>query len=664
MPAFDSILIANRGEIALRIMRTLKKMGIKAIAVYSEADANALHVQQADEAHYIGSSSATKSYLSIPNIIKAVRKSGAQAVHPGYGFLSENPKFAQALHKEGVKLIGPSVKSMKRMGDKIEAKKIAIKAGVNVVPGYAGIIPDSKAAVKIAEQIGFPVMIKATAGGGGRGMRVVHNADQMMDAFKSAQIEAASNFNDSSVFIEKFILDSPRHIEIQILADMHGNVVCLGERECSIQRSHQKVIEEAPSAFVTPELRKQMYLQSEALVRGAEYYSAGTVEFIVDGKGNFYFLEMNTRLQVEHPVTELITGIDIVQEMIHIAAGGCLSIKQEDVKLEKWAIECRVCAEDPSRGFLPSSGRITDYREPPKSPNIRIDTSIGSGAEASMYYDTLVAKLCTVGENRQQAIEHMKAALSSFVIRGINHNLSFLEALITNPRFAASDISTNFIAQEYPEGFAGAELTSEVSQIFVATAIYIFVSEQIRMGLLSEKSGDRSDKIMTRWIVSLDNSLFPVIIKPVPSGYNIRQGANRIAIRSDWTIGNRLFACQVNGRSLHVKVEHIPTGYKLVHAGVTAVAYVRSPKVSELERYMLTRGSEDQEKEVFAPLSGQIIEVKVKDGDNVKAGQELISLIAMKMENTVRAPATGKIKKVHVAKDQTLQAGALMVEYE
>jgi propionyl-CoA carboxylase alpha chain len=664
MPPFDTVLVANRGEVALRIMRTLKKMNIKAVAVYSEADANALHVQQADEAHYIGPSPATKSYLSIPNIIKAVMKSGAQAVHPGYGFLAENPKFASALARQGVTLIGPSASSIKNMGDKIKAKKIALKAGVNAVPGYIGTIPDSAQAVKIAEEIGFPIIVKATAGGGGRGMRVVHNASQMIDAFESAQIEAASNFNDSRVFIEKFILDSPRHIEIQILADKYGNIVCLGERECSIQRSHQKVIEEAPSVCITDELREQMYAQSRSLAKEAKYYSAGTVEFIVDKKEQFYFLEMNTRLQVEHTVTELVTGIDIVEEMINIAAGNKLSIKQEDIKLDKWAIECRICAEDPSRGFLPSSGRITDYREPPKSPNIRVDTSIDSGAEASMYYDTLIAKLCAVGENRSQAIDYMKSALSSFVIRGINHNVSFLEALITHPRFAAGDISTNLITEEYPKGFAGAELTSEISQIFVATAIYIFMAEQTRMSLLSERVRDRADKLMTRWVVSLDGALFPVIIKPVPSGYNIRQGTNRISIRSNWTIGNRLFTCQVNGKNLHVKIEHIPTGYKLVHAGVTAVAYVRSPKVSELERYMLTRNTSKKEKEVFAPLGGQVVSVKVKDGDEVKEGEELISLIAMKMENIIRAPSSGIIKTVHVCKDQVLQAGALMIEYE
>lgn len=664
MPPFDTVLVANRGEVALRIMRTLKKMNIKAVAVYSEADANALHVQYADEAHYIGSSPATKSYLSIPNVLKAVRNSGAQAVHPGYGFLSENPKFAHILARGGVALIGPSAKAIKNMGDKVEAKRIAAKAGVNAVPGYIGIIPNSKQAVKIAEEIGFPVIVKAAAGGGGRGMRVVCNAAQMIDAFESAQIEAASNFNDSRVFIEKFILDSPRHIEIQVLADKHGNVVCLGERECSIQRSHQKVIEETPSTFISEGVREQMYLQSKSLAKEVNYYSAGTVEFIVDGKGNFYFLEMNTRLQVEHAVTELVTGVDIVEEMVNIAAGKELSIKQEDIKLDKWAIECRICAEDPSRGFLPSSGRITDYREPPRSANIRIDTSIDSGAEASMYYDTLIAKLCTVGENRSEAIAHMKHALSSFVIRGINHNIPFLEALITHPRFASGDISTNFITEEYPKGFAGAELTSEISQIFVATAIYIFMAEQTRMSLLSERAKDRADKIMTRWVVSLDGALFPIIIKPVTSGYNIRQGSNKISIRSDWTIGNRLFSCQVNGKGVYVKVEHIPTGYKLVHAGVTAVAYVRSPKVSELERHMLAKNKVIKEREILAPLGGQVVSVRIKDGDEVKEGQEIISLIAMKMENIIRAPNSGKIKKVHVCKDQVLQAGSLMAEYE
>ncbi|MDR0774910.1 MAG: acetyl-CoA carboxylase biotin carboxylase subunit, partial [Rickettsia sp.] len=449
-PLFDKILIANRGEIALRIMRTLKKMGITSVAVYSEADTHSMHVQYADEAYYIGNSPATESYLSIKNIVNAIRASGASAVHPGYGFLSENSNFANILKREGVALIGPNASAIKKMGDKIEAKKIAMEAGISLVPGYIGTISNINQAIEIAEKIGFPVIVKATAGGGGRGMRVVKNSEEMANAFESAKLEAVNNFSDGRLFIEKLI-QSPRHIEIQLLADQYGNSVCLGERECSIQRYHQKVIEEAPSSFITKEIRQKMYKETLALSSKVGYYSAGTVEFIVDLDKNFYFLEMNTRLQVEHPVTELITGIDIVEEMIKIAAGEKLSFSQEDIKLKGHAFESRICAENPMRGFLSSSGRITEYAEPPKNANIRVDTGLGLGGEVSMFYDSMIAKLCTYGETREQAIEVMRSALSAYIIQGISHNISFLEAVISHPRFIAGDINTAFIEDEYPE---------------------------------------------------------------------------------------------------------------------------------------------------------------------------------------------------------------------
>ena len=476
---FDKILVANRGEIALRIMKTLKKMNIKSVAIYSETDTNALHVQYADEAYYIGSSPATESYLSISNIISAIRASGAQAVHPGYGFLSENPNFAAALKREGIILIGPSANAIKKMGDKIEAKKIAIAANINTVPGYIGTINKESVAIKIAKNIGFPIILKATVGGGGRGMRVVYNEDQMITAYESARAEANNSFKDSRVFIEKLI-ENTRHIEIQIIADQYGNVVCLGERECSIQRHHQKIIEETPSCAIDEEIRQKMYSQARALVQKVGYYSVGTVEFIVDKDLNFYFLEMNTRLQVEHPITELVTGIDLVEEMIKIAAGQRLSFSQKDVKITGWALECRICAEDPIRGFLPSSGRVTCYTEPPKNSCIRIDSGITSNSEVSMFYDAMIVKICSWGQNRKEAINLMKTALSSFVIQGISHNISFLETLINHPRFIAGDISTEFIDQEYSVGFAGAQLTSEITEIFLATATYISLREQFR----------------------------------------------------------------------------------------------------------------------------------------------------------------------------------------
>ncbi|MCZ6886459.1 MAG: acetyl/propionyl/methylcrotonyl-CoA carboxylase subunit alpha [Rickettsia endosymbiont of Ixodes persulcatus] len=661
-PLFDKILIANRSEIAVRIIRTLKKIGIKSVAVYSEADTNSMYVQHADEAYYIGDSPATESYLSIKNIISAIRESGASAVHPGYGFLSENPNFANILKREGVVLIGPSATTIKKMGDKIEAKKIAIEAGVSTVPGYMGTIKDVKQAVDIAKEIGFPVIVKAAAGGGGRGMRVVNNPAEMANAFESAKLEAANSFSDDRLFIEKLI-QTPRHIEIQLLADQYGNSVCLGERECSIQRHHQKVIEEAPSSFITEDVRQEMYRQVISLSQKVGYYSAGTVEFIVDSNKNFYFLEMNTRLQVEHPVTELITGIDIVEEMIKIAAGEKLSFTQDDVKLKGWAFEFRICAENPSRGFLPSSGRIIAYSEPAKSPNIRIDTGIGLGGEVSMFYDSMIAKLCTYGETREQAIEVMRSALSSYIINGIAHNISFLEAVMLHPRFVSGDISTAFIQEEYPDGFSGASLTSEVTTVFLATAIFIYISEQRRASLISGNINNQANKIGTRWVVTIDDKLFPVLITPVENGYNIRHESDRIYIRSNWNLGNELFTAIINGKKTNVKIENIRTGYLLSHAGISVKAFVRSPRISELEALMVSKVVVEESTELQAPLSGQIASIKVTEGQQVIAGQEIMVLTAMKMENLILAEREGKIAKIYVNEKDNVVRGQILLEF-
>ncbi|EAA26305.1 acetyl-CoA carboxylase biotin carboxylase subunit [Rickettsia sibirica] len=661
-PLFDKILIANRSEIAVRIIRTLKKMGIKSVAVYSEADTNSMYVQHADEAYYIGDSPATESYLSIKNIISAIRESGASAVHPGYGFLSENPNFANILKREGVVLIGPSAGTIKKMGDKIEAKKIAIEAGVSTVPGYMGTINDVKQAIDIAKEIGFPVIVKAAAGGGGRGMRVVNNPAEMANAFESAKLEAANSFSDDRLFIEKLI-QTPRHIEIQLIADQYGNSVCLGERECSIQRHHQKVIEEAPSSFITEDIRQEMYRQVISLSQKVGYYSAGTVEFIVDSNKNFYFLEMNTRLQVEHPVTELITGIDIVEEMIQIAAGEKLSFTQDDVKLKGWAFESRICAENPSRGFLPSSGRIIAYSEPAKSPNIRIDTGIGLGGEVSMFYDSMIAKLCTYGETREQAIELMHSALSSYIINGIAHNISFLEAVMLHPRFVSGDISTAFIQEEYPDGFSGASLTSEVTTVFLATAIFIYISEQRRASLISGNINNQANKIGTRWVVTIDDKLFPVLITPVENGYNIRHESDRIYIRSNWNLGNELFTAIINGKKTNVKIENIKTGYLLSHAGISVKAFVRSPRISELEALMVSKVVVEESSELQAPLSGQIAAIKVKEGQEVTVGQEIMILTAMKMENLILAERDGKIAKIFVNEKDNVIRGQVLLEF-
>ncbi len=662
-PLFDKVLVANRGEIALRIMRTLKKMGIKSVAVYSEADTNSMHVQFADEAYFIGNSPSTESYLSIKNIVAAIRASGANAVHPGYGFLSENANFANILKREGIILIGPSAHAIKQMGDKIEAKKLAIEAGVTTVPGYMGTIASVSQAISIAEDIGFPVIVKAAAGGGGRGMRVVRNSKEMEPAFESAKLEALNSFSDARVFIEKLI-QSPRHIEIQLLADQHGNAVCLGERECSIQRHHQKVIEEAPSSFVDQEMRQKMYREVISLSHKVNYYSAGTVEFIVDKDKNFYFLEMNTRLQVEHPVTELVTGVDIVEEMIRIAGSEKLSFTQDEVKIKGWAIESRICSENPTRGFLPSSGRITQYSEPTKSSHIRIDSGIGLGGEVSMFYDAMIAKLCTFHETREGAIEVMRSALSSFVIQGISHNISFLEAIMAHPRFISGDIDTGFIEDEYPTGFSGASLTSEITEVFIATSIFIYIAEHKRSASIPNQIADQANKVGTRWVVTIDEQLFPALIKPVQDGYNIRQGQGRIYIKSDWSLGSLLFSAIVNGRKVNVKIERIQTGYRLTHSGTSVNAYVRSPRMSELESVMLLKDHADDQTELIAPLSGQIMAIKVKVGDEVAPGQELIVLSAMKMENIITAEKTAKIAKIFVSEKEQVATGKVLIEFE
>ncbi len=661
-PLFDKILIANRGEIALRIMRTLKKMGIKSVTVYSEADTHSMHVQYADEAYYIGNSPATESYLSIPKIINVLRISGASAVHPAYGFLSENSNFANILKREGVTLIGPNASAIKKMGDKIKAKKVAMEAGVSTVPGYIGTISNINQAIDIAEKIGFPVIVKATAGGGGRGMRVAKNSEEMANAFESAKLEAVNNFSDGRLFIEKLI-KSPRHIEIQLLADHYGNTVCLGERECSIQRYHQKVIEEAPSSFITEKIRQKMYQETLALSSKVGYDSAGTVEFIVDLDKNFYFLEMNTRLQVEHPVTELITNIDLVEEMIKIAAGEKLSFSQKDIKLKGHAFESRICAENPMRGFLPSSGRITEYSEPPKNANIRVDTGFGLGGEVSMFYDPMIAKLCTYGDTREQAIEVMRSALSSYIIQGISHNISFLEAVVSHPRFIAGDINTSFIEEEYPDGFSGASLTSETTKIFLATAIFIYIAEQKRASVISGQIIDQTSKIGTRWVVSIDDKLFPVLIKSVDYGYNIRYENDRIYIRSNWSLGSRLFSCVVNGRKANVKIENILTGYMLSHSGITVKAYVRSPRMSELESLMITKNIQEEQTELHAPLTGQIIAIKVQEGSTVVIGQEIMVLTAMKMENILVTDRNGKIAKILVSERDHVVSGQVLLEF-
>jgi len=647
----------------VRIMATAKRLGIKTVAVYSEADTSALHVKQADEAVYIGPSPSSQSYLKIENIINAVEHSGAEAVHPGYGFLSENAEFARAVKRAGAVLIGPTAEAIKLMGDKIESKKIAVKAGVNTVPGALDVITSSKEAKKIAADIGYPVMIKAAAGGGGKGMRVARNERELLDGLKYAASEAESSFSDSRVFIEKFF-DNPRHIEIQVLADRFGNTVYLGERECSIQRRHQKVIEEAPSTFLNDKMRQTMGEQAVALAKEVNYTSAGTVEFVVDPQGNFYFLEMNTRLQVEHRITELVTKIDLVEQMIRIAAGEKLSCTQEDVQLSGWALEARVYAEDPRRGFLPSTGRITRYQEPVTEHHVLIDTGVYEGGEVSMFYDPMIAKVCTYAPTREKAIEAMQAALSSFVIRGISHNINFLEAILGHERFAKGDISTNFIEQEYPGGFTGAELTSETSKVFLGAAMHIFLRDAERASRISGQLPGRERAIGGRWVVSIDDDSYPVYARSKEYGYDISYDKGLIVVRSSWKLGRRLFQGTINGKPVSVMLRYLDEGYLLSHAGSEVKVTVRTPRVAELAHYMPKDTNGSRKDRLIAPIAGLVQHVRVKEGDQVKTGGELVVIEAMKMENVIYADHDVTVKKIHVADKDSVSADQLLLEFE
>lgn len=661
---FDKILIANRGEIAVRIMQTARRMGIKTVAVYSEADTNALHVKEADEVVYIGPSPSIKSYLNIDNIINAIENTGAQAVHPGYGFLSENAEFARRVEKlRGAVLIGPASKAVKMMGDKIESKKIATKAKVSTVPGTLDTVSDPAEARKIAKDIGYPVIIKAAAGGGGKGMRVARNEKELLDGLKYAASEAESSFNDARVFIEKFF-ENPRHIEIQVLADKHGNYVYLGERECSIQRRHQKVIEEAPSVFLSDKTRRQMGEQAVALAKAVGYYSAGTVEFIVDEKGSFYFLEMNTRLQVEHRVTEMVTGIDLVEQMIRIAAGEELSFTQKDVKPEGWSFECRVYAEDPKRGFLPSTGRITRYQEPTVSGGqVLIDTGIYEGGEVSMFYDPMVAKVCTHAETRDKAIEIMKEALASFVVRGITHNIGFLEAILNHPRFMKGDISTNFIEQEYPGGFSGSGLTEESAMVFLGAATTIFLRDAERAACISGQLPGRERAIGSRWVVSIEDDSYPINVRTRDDGYDITHEKKLIAVRTAWKLGRRLFQATINGRHVSVKIRPLEEGYVLAYSGSDVTVRVRTPRVAELACYVPKGRKGGRKDQLTAPISGLIVGVRVKEGDLIKAGQELVVIEAMKMENVIYADHDVKIDKVNIEKGASVSVDQVLLEF-
>ena len=630
-------------------------MGIKTVAIYSDADENALHADLADEAISIGGSSSAESYLVIEKIIDACKKTKAEAVHPGYGFLSENEEFAKALEESGIAFIGPNHKAIVSMGDKIESKKIAEEASVNVIPGYTKAIKDEKEAVKIAKEIGYPVMLKASAGGGGKGMRVVNNDVECVDGFQRAKNESQASFGDDRIFAEKFITE-PHHIEIQILADKKGNAVFLGERECSIQRRHQKVVEEAPSPFINDQTRQEMGAQAIALAKAVDYESAGTVEFIVDKNQNFYFLEMNTRLQVEHPVTEMVTGIDLVEQMIKVAYGEELDIKQNDIKTNGWAIESRVYAEDPYREFMPSIGRLSKYLTPEHSENVRVDTGIREGSEVSMFYDPMIAKLITHGENRDETIENMMNAIDQYVIDGLSHNLNFLSSIMHNKTFQSGYTTTDFIEQEYSEGFKGELITEEEFEIFASILGACHLSNQMKLNHLhvNEK----------QYIVSFEEQNVEIVIKKDGDNFVTDVNNNEYNLSLNSQSNDPRITCLVNGKNMVVQVRRKKPRYQLVHKGKIAIALISEKRVAELNELMPEKIPQDMSKFLLSPMPGLLIKVCVEEGQEVKTGEELAVVEAMKMENSLRASKDLKIKSILGSEGDNLSVDQKILEFE
>jgi len=672
MPMFEKILIANRGEIACRVMKTARKMGIKTVAIYSDADAGAPHVRMADEAVHIGPSAAAESYLVMDKILDAIKQTGAQAVHPGYGFLSENAAFAEALDKAGVAFIGPGKRAIEAMGDKITSKKLADEAGVSTVPGHMGLIEDAEEAVKIATQIGYPVMIKASAGGGGKGMRIAWNDDEAREGFALSRSEARSSFGDERIFIEKFV-QKPRHIEIQVLGDKHGNTIYLGERECSIQRRNQKVIEEAPSPFLDEATRKAMGEQSVALAKAVDYSSAGTVEFIVDPDRNFYFLEMNTRLQVEHPVTELITGIDLVEQMIRVAYGEHLALQQSDVKLNGWAIESRLYAEDPYRNFLPSIGRLTRYRPPVESVAedavVRNDTGVEEGGEISMFYDPMIAKLCTWAPTRTAAIDGMQDALDGFELDGIGHNIPFLQAVMNHDRFRSGDISTAFIEEEYPEGFEGAALGEAEVERAAALATVAHVISENRNVLISGTLPNRQREVGTKWVAMIDNpvdgqSAHGVSALWVEGAAEVSlEGGERWRVETDWTPGQSLMEATIDGVPTVMKLAPAGDGWRVRWRGADLKIAVRNPRAAELAALMPIKLPPDTSKFLLCPMPGLVVSINVEEGDEVQEGQALATVEAMKMENVLRAEKKSVVAAIKAAPGDSLAVDEVIIEF-
>ncbi len=670
---FKKILIANRGEIACRIIKTARRMGIATVAVYSDADARAPFVKMADEAVHIGPSPAAQSYLLADKIIAACKATGAEAVHPGYGFLSERTSFAEALAAEGIAFIGPPVNAIAAMGDKIESKKLAKEAGVNVVPGFVGEIEDTEHAVRISDEIGYPVMMKASAGGGGKGMRLAYSEQDVREGFEATKREGLNSFGDDRVFIEKFILN-PRHIEIQILGDQHGNTLYLNERECSIPRRHQKGVEEAPSPFVTPKMRKAMGEQCVALARAVGYYSAGTVELIVSGADptgeSFYFLEMNTRLQVEHPVTEAITGIDLVEQMIRVAAGEPLSFTQDDIGIDGWAIENRVYAEDPYRGFLPSTGRLVRYRPPLAGwtadddangrrgvEGVRVDDGVYDGGEVSIFYDPMIAKLITWGATRDEAADKQVAALDRFEIEGLGHNIDFLSAIMQHPRFRSGELTTGFIAEEYPDGFHGAPPEPLLAHRLAAIAGFISTAEADRARRVSGQLGERLNP-PGKWRVRVDGEEHKVKV----GRKHLKVDGERVDLGIAYTPGDRLVVADLDGGELAVKIARTRAGWRMTARGRTHQVEVLPAHIAPLAAHMIEKVPPDLSKFLICPMPGLLVALHVGEGDKVEAGQPLATVEAMKMENILRAEKSGVVGKINAAQGDSLAVDAVILE--
>ena len=658
----SKILIANRGEIACRVMRTAKKMGIATVAVYSDADARAPHVLMADEAVHIGPSPAAQSYLIADKIIAACKQTGADAVHPGYGFLSERESFRKALDAEGIIFVGPPANAIAAMGDKIESKKLAMEAGVNVVPGFVGEIDDTEHAVRIANEIGYPVMMKASAGGGGKGMRLAYSEQDVREGFEATKREGLASFGDDRVFIEKFI-ESPRHIEIQVLGDQHGNIVYLNERECSIQRRHQKVVEEAPSPFVTPKMRKAMGEQCVALARAVGYFSAGTVELIVSGADTtgegFYFLEMNTRLQVEHPVTEQITGIDLVEQMIRVANGEKLSFTQDDIGINGWSIENRVYAEDPYRGFLPSTGRLIRYNPPTVIEGVRVDDGVAEGGEVSMFYDPMIAKLITYAPTRLEAIDKQIAALDSFEIEGLGHNIDFVSAIMQHERFRSGNITTGFIAEEYPDGFHGAPASAELLRRLAAIAAFAGMAQADRARRIDGQLGKRL-RPPSDWAVRIGGADHVVSI----NGDDVLVDNEPLDMSLEYTPGDRIIDAEFGEEALSVRIASTRTGFKLTTRGASHVARVLPAHAAPYAAHMIEKLPPDLSRYLICPMPGLLVSLNVKEGDKVEAGQPLAVIEAMKMENILRAEKTGVVKAVNAKAGESLAVDSIILELE